>query len=741
MDLSASPTASRMRVGRGAVWIAGLLASALYLSLHWLSPELAGALEPLLWLGCAASAGLLYALGYDYRWIKFSASLSFLAVLALLYDFFALCIGARGPPRALALLLSPLLFTAAGGYLRERVGLLRQAREARRGVALARRVRSVLYELDPLMWAFLAASLAFFTAFLLVPLLLVLANAFVAPAGGAWYSNFQRVFTSREYVRLETLPGESFWTVVPGDTPLYVVRGVNYGALVNSLVLSFTVTVMATVLGVSIAFILARYTFPGRGVLRILAVVPLFVTPFVNSYVVKILFSEYGPISKVVEALFGWRLRIDGLVGVALAQVISFYPIVYLNAYSAFLNVDPSMEEQAENLGARGFALFRTVTLPLALPGIVAGAIIVYIFSLEDLGAPLIFQEWNLMSAQIFRSFITQTGILSPEAAALGVVMLLIAVTGFLAIRNYVSVRSYAMISRGGRLATRQRPLGPAGKLVVYLVVFPLVLLTSFPQIGVFLLAFNVMPPRGFEINWGEATLEYFARLFTDPRIFIYVRNTVAYAALSVALAVAIAVMVGYGVGRIRVAWLSNLLDSLATVPLAIPGLVIALGYYYFFTTFFPRTPLDPASIGAFQAWVVLVISYSVRRLPYVVRSVYAGLQQVHVGLEEAALNLGATRARVLAEIVLPYVATYILSGALLGFIYMATEVSTSVTIANFNPSQAPMTYYMMNVYKGGSPIGVQVAAAMGVLLILIQLAAVLIVVGALKQRYAFIGV
>jgi len=732
-----------VHISRGSVWLAGFAVAALYTALWFLDPKLAGSADAVLWLASLVSAGVLYLLGYDYRWVKFSSGMSFLAVFTLLYDFFTLAIGAPGPPRAVAFFLTPLLAVAAGGYLREKVLYLRQAREARRGtVSLARRVRSALYELDPLMWFFLLFGTAFLVTFLVAPLAFVLVNAFRAPAGGAWYSNFQRIFTAREYVRLETLPGEQFAFDIPLDSEkLLVVKGINYGVLVNSLILSLVVTAAATLLGVIVAFVLARYTFPGRELLRILSLVPLFVTPFVNSYVVKILFSEYGPISALTSALFGWKLRIDGLVGVALAQIISFYPIVYLNAYSAFLNVDPSTEEQAENLGARGFTLFRSVTFPLALPGIVAGAIIVYIFSLEDVGAPLIFQEWNLMSAQIFRGFVTQTGIVTPESAALGIVMLFVAVMGFLAIRNYVGMRSYAMISRGGRLVSRQRPLGFAGKLVVYLVIFPVVLLTSFPQVGVFLLAFNVMPPRGFEINLEAFTLDYFSRLFLDPGVFTFIRNTLVYASLSVALALTVAIMVGYGVSRIRVSWLSNALDTLATVPLAIPGLVIALGYYYFFTTLFSGTPLDPASIGAFQAWVILVIAYSVRKLPYVVRSVYAGFQQVHVGLEEAAMNLGATRARVVFGVTLPYVISYVFSGAVLGFIYMATEVSTSITIGGFNPSQAPMTYYMMNVYKGGSPVGVQIAAAMGVLLILIQLAAILTVVRVLKQRYAFIGV
>ncbi|QOJ78738.1 iron ABC transporter permease [Infirmifilum lucidum] len=732
-----------MRARPWFVWVVGLSVALLYLLLYTAYPEASATADPLLWLACLAATLVLYRLGFDYRWIKFSFGLSFLAVFSLLYDFFTVLIGAGGVPRSLAFFLAPLVFAASAGYLYERLRGFQESRGARRGVvSLSRRIRSTLYELDPLMWFFLVFGSAFLVVFLLTPIGFVLINAFRAPTGAAWYSNFQRIFSAREYVRLESLPGEMPWfTVQLGNYTLYVIKGVNYGILANSLVLSTAVTFTATLLGIAIAFVLARYRFPGKETLRILSLVPLFVTPFVNSYVVKILFSEYGPISMLTQALFGWRIRLDGLVGVALAQIISFYPIVYLNAYSAFLNVDPSTEEQAENLGARGFRLFRTVTLPLALPGIVAGAIIVFIFSLEDVGAPLIFQEWNLMSAQIFRGFVTQTGIVSPESAALGVVMLFVAVVGFLAIRNYVGMRSYAMISRGGRIAPRQRPLGLPGKVVVYAVIFPLVLLTSFPQLGVALLAFNIMPPRGFEINPGRFTLSYFENLFLDPTVFTYIRNTLTYAALSVLLALAVAVMVGYGVSRIRVAWLSNLLDTLATVPLAIPGLVIALGYYYFFTTFFAGTPLDPASIGAFQAWVVLVVSYSVRKLPYVVRSVYAGFQQVHVGLEEAAMNLGATRARVVFGVVLPYIISYIFSGAVLGFIYMATEVSTSITIGNFNPSQAPMTYYMMNVYKGGSPIGVQIAAAMGVLLILIQLVAILIVVRVLKQRYAFIGV
>jgi ABC-type Fe3+ transport system permease subunit len=730
-----------MRLGRKSVWLAGLSLALAYQVLYCLSFD---GLCSLILLAIGIALGpLLLWLGFDYRWIKFSSTLSFLSIFSFLYNFFIYLTSIPSLPRALGLLLLPLLSTSATGYLAEKVSYLMQARRIRgKALPLSRRLKSVLYQLDPIMWVFIVLSALVLVLFLVTPILLVMVNAFQPPTGLPWYTNFQRIFSTRDYVRLETLPGEQAVTAIPyGDSVLYIVKGVNHGILLNSLLNSLIVTIAATLLGVAVAFTIARYSFPGEEALRILSMVPLFVTPFVNSYVVKILFGEYGPISMITSKLFGWSLRIDGLAGVALAQIISFYPIVYMNAYSAFLNVDPSTEEQGENLGARGFYLFRTVTFPLALPGIVAGAIIVYIFSLEDVGAPLIFQEWNLMSAQIFKGFITQTGIVSPESAALGFVMLFISVMGFLAIRNYVGMRSYAMISRGGRLVSRQRPLGKRGVLVVYLALFPFVLTTVFPQIGVFLLAFNIMPPRGFSLSLSSLTLDYFERLFLDPGVFNYTRNTLIYSTLSVTSAVLLAIMVGYSVSRVKVKWLSNLLDTLATIPLAIPGLVIALGYYFFFTRFFAKTPLDPASIGAFQAWVVLVVAYSIRKLPYVVRSVFAGFQQVHEGLEEAALNLGATRSKVIFGVVLPFIVSYVFSGAVLGFIYMATEVSTSITIGNFNPSQAPMTYYMMNVYKGGSPIGVQIAAAMGVLLILIQLVAILVVVRVFKQRYAFIGI
>lgn len=725
-------------------FIAGAIVAFFYLLFTQELGYLTGYAEIVWWLAAILWAAVLFRKGFDYYRIMNSFGLSFLVIIGFIFVFFDLALGFEGIPRAIALFLIPLMTIAVLGYIHDKITTARELRRRRKiKVPINKRVKTTLYKLDPIMIVFIVVGFSILITFLIVPVFMMLFNSFVVPPGEPFYYNFVYIFNNPPYVKHEIIPGETSWyAVIPmGNTSLIIFKGINYGIVVNSLINSTIVTTVATFLGILVAFVLARYDFPGKTVFRVLAMVPLFITPFVNAYVVRILFGPQGPISMLTQALFGYQIEIKDLAGIAMAQIMAFYPIVYLNAFSSFISIDPSMEEQAENLGSKGAKLFFTVTLPLALPGIIAGSILVFIFSLEDLGAPIVFQYPWIMSYQIYSSFTSETGIVSPQIAALGFIMLFIAVLAFLAVRSFVSMRSYAMISRGGRWKPRVRKLGWKGLLFVYLVMLPLIIFTAMPQIGVILLAFNIIPPYGFKIQLDKATAKYFIGIFTNPTYFQYIRNTLTYAAMAVVLATIISIIIAYSVSRTKIRVITPIMDTLATIPLAIPGLVIALGYFYFFSTFFRGTPLDPTSVTTFQAWIVLVIAYTIRKLPFVVRSVYAGFQQVHEALEEASLNLGASRTKTIFRIVLPMITTYIISGIIVGFIYITTEVSTSITIGGLNPAQAPMTFIMKNIYYGGTVYGVQYVASMGVLLILFQLIAVLIITVVLKQRYAFIGV
>lgn len=722
--------------------LGALLISVLYLTFYEiLSSHIMTYVEITLWIIAILWSVTAYVKGFDVGKLIYSFSWSFITVISTLYIVFVLLLRIPWLPKALALFLAVPTFEAYLGHAILKIKALKERKTVVKiKLNIVKKIRSSLFKLDKILITFMLISSLILIIFLIMPLLMMLIHAFNVPEGYPPYHWFNEIFSSKRYVRTP-LPIERAWYPIQlRDMKIIRITGLNYGVLVNSLINSAIVTSVATILGIIVAFVLARYRFPGKTFIRILAIIPLFVTPFINAYAIKNIFSAHGPLSWITLRLFGFGIEIDKLAGVALAQIMAFYPIVYLNAYSSFMNIDPSTEEQAENLGAKGLKLFFTVTLPLALPGIAAGSVIVFIFSLEDLGAPIVFQERNLISYQIFSSLVGETGMVTPEIAALGFILLGLAVAGFIAVRSYVGMRAYAMVSRGGRWSSRERPLGWKGYLVVYLLLLPLIFFTALPQITVVLMAFNIIPPYGYFIQLDKATLEYFTGIFTMPDIARYIRNTITYATMATALALLVSILATYAINRAKIKFVTSALDTLMTIPLAIPGLVIALGYYYFYSTFFRGTVLDPAAGTAFQVWIVLVIAYSIRKLPFVARSIYAGFQQVHEALEEAALNLGAKRLRVLATIALPLIILNIASGALIGFIYISTEVSTSVTLGSLNVAQAPMTQFMMQIYKGGTAEGVQYVASMGVLLILMQLLAVSIITLVFKQRYAFIG-
>ncbi|HIP85862.1 MAG TPA: iron ABC transporter permease, partial [Pyrodictium sp.] len=227
----------------------------------------------------------------------------------------------------------------------------------------------------------------------IVPLM-VLLTFFVAPIAsiftGLAYFDWS-LLTSPFYVNLKPVGAPFEIRSIDGVT-LVIVKGVDMGIILNSIINSFLVTFFATIIGTSVALLVGLYDFPGRRIFAILASLPLLVAPFVNAYVIKLLYGfnlQGNTISYILRSL-GIPLEIGftGLAGVTVAQTLAFYPIVYINVLAALGSIDATLIEQALNLGSRGFRLVRTIILPLVFPGILAGATLVYILSLEDVGAP-----------------------------------------------------------------------------------------------------------------------------------------------------------------------------------------------------------------------------------------------------------------------------------------------------------------------------------------------------------------
>ena len=547
------------------------------------------------------------------------------------------------------------------------------------------------------VWVIFLAG--FFGAFLLYPVGFVLREAFLADGR----------FTLRYFSQILSSP--------------ILVR-----SILNSLVLAALTTVLTTLLSLPLAHGMTRYSFRGRSLLSGLLLVPMIMPPFVGAIGLRQLFARFGSINLLLMKLgiiepshpIDW-LGSGGFAGMVMLQVFSLYPVMLLNLSAAMANVDPAMREAAQNLGAGPWRLFRTVTLPLILPGWFAGAIIVFIWAFTDLGTPLIFGFSQVVPIQIYDS-ITELNT-NPLGYALVVLVVLLTLVLFALSKRAMAGRSHAMMARGHtsgatlKATTRQSFLLWLGAGLV-------VLIGVLPHLAVVLQSvgsgwFFTILPAGF-------TTANYAELLARDAIAGSIRNSLLYSSLSAGLDLVLGVAIAWLLTRRRLPF-AGVLDALAMLPLALPGLVIAFGYVAAFD--FKIAWLNPRE----NPTILLVISYAVRRLPYIVRAAIAGFQQTSVIFEEASSSLGASPFCTLRRITLPLVFANLVAGTLLTFSLAMLEVSDGLILAmkeNFYPI-TKMIWLLMGRIE---PDAAAVACALGVVGMLL-LAVSLVAAGRLLGR------
>jgi ABC-type Fe3+ transport system permease subunit len=590
-------------------------------------------------------------------------------------------------------------------------------------------IQKLRREMDPLSWIQLVGILLIFGLFLVAPLLSVVWGSFVNEAGFT-LSNIIGLFTNPMFVP-QWRP-EDFEFIQPAAGITYIF-GIELGVILNSVYVALAVTAISVVLGTAFAFLIARYEFTGKSVLRTLLLFPMLSTPFIGAIGLKWFMGANGFLNNLAFEIFSWigvewtRIEFRGLAAIILVQGLSLFSLVYLNAYSSFMGIDPSLEEQAENLGAKGFTLFKSVTLPLAIPGIQAGAILTFILSIEDLGTPIVYAEdpqaQRCLAYQVFNSIIAESGSIDPLGPAIGMLLLVFALSGFLAIRKYASLRSYTAGTKGGQWNPRTRRLSIPTTILLYIIVIPVLFFALIPQISVILLSFSQY--RGVGL-FPPLTLNHYAVLGNgDIQNALF--RTISYAGVATFGTVILGVSAAYIISRRDIPGRTGL-DLLVTSPIALPGIVIATGYFtlYYNTIFFP---LDAPMF-------LIIMSYLVRKFPFTVRAAFAGLLQTPVVLEEAALNVGASKNKTFSSIVVPLIAVSVLAGGLLSFVYCVSEVSTSLLLGGANYSQAPLTYWIRDTYAGLPPtFGIGPAAALGVLLMVMQMVVIAVTNAILKTR------
>lgn len=473
-------------------------------------------------------------------------------------------------------------------------------------------------------------------------------------------------------------------------------------SMVNSFGLGLVVTVLTTLLALPLAHIFTRYEFRGKGLLSALLLVPMIMPPFVGAIGMRQFFARYGSVNLLFGTHIDW-LGESGFWGVVILQTLNLYPIMFLNVSAAMVNVDPNLREAAQNLGANPWRVFRTVTMPLVLPGYFAGAILVFIWAFTDLGTPLIFGYNRLVAVQIFDR-VTDIGT-NPMGYVLVCVVLMLTVALFVVSKRLLASKRYEMMPRGHTAGAEQRVSGWRVALI-HAGVLAVIAVALLPHLSVVLQSlsdkwfFTVLP--------SQMSLHHCGQVFAYPLTASSVRNSLVYSSLSAFVDLALGVMIAYILTRRNIPG-AAVLDAVAMLPLALPGLVLAFGYLGGFNV--PLSWLNPRS----NPTVLLVVAYSVRRLPYIVRSAYAGFQQTSVTLEEASLNLGASPLRTLRKITIPLVMANLVAGTVLTFSYAILEVSDSLILA-MKERYYPMTKAIWALLGRIEPDSVSVASAMGIL-------------------------
>ena len=531
-----------------------------------------------------------------------------------------------------------------------------------------------------------AAIWLFLVVFLVYPLLRIFYDAFTDEAG---------LFTLANFVAFA------------GDA--YYVR-----SLGNSMLLGLGTVACTSVLGFAVAFLLVRFDFRGRDLFGYLTLIPIISPPLVGVLGFTFIMGRAGTVNVLLEDWFGLARPINfvyGVHGVLLVETLHLFPMITLNVVDALAKIDPSLEEAAESVGARGWTKLRTITLPLTTPGYVAGALLVFIWTFSDFATPLVLGVHDLLAAQAYLNIVQ---FVDRRLFRMGIVisalMIVLAIVFLIAARRYVAIKDYSSLSYSRIARHRLSPLAQAGAVAF----LSLLMLASFiPYLGVGLASVGKgwsLTPFPVQYTW-----QYYERVIVEtPK---YILNSFLYSTLAGLGCVVVGVPIAWILARTRLPG-RDTLDGLNTLILALPGTAIGIAYIRAFHFQLPWLDLKLTSL-----WIVLPLVLCIRRLPYTVRGAYASLLLVHRSMEEAAASVGATGLRSFRDVTLPLIWRGVLVGSLFSFMTSLQEASAVLFLSLGGWETIPVGIF--SFYIAGSA---NEAAALGMILIVVAAVSVLVI-------------
>ncbi|GAA5350665.1 ABC transporter permease [Streptococcus uberis] len=471
--------------------------------------------------------------------------------------------------------------------------------------------------------------------------------------------------------------------------------------LFNSFKVSVVATLLSLIVGTVLAYAFAMYRFKGKKYLQILIIIASMSAPFVGAYSWILLLGRNGVITKWLATTFGFpKIDIYGFLGIVLVFTLQLFPLVFLYVSGALKSMDNSLLEAAESMGVTGTKKLTKIVLPLLVPTLLAAALLVFMRAFSDFGTPMLIGEgYRTFPVLVYSQFISEVGGNSAFASALAIIAITIALIIFLIQKYLAQKNSFSMNSL--------HPIEPKNisglkKVMVYTGVYGLIGLSVLPQVYLiytsFLKTSGMIFVKGYSLNSYRQAFD---------RMGVSILNTLRIPLMALILVLVFATFISYLSVRKRNPF-TSLIDSMSMVPYIVPGTVLGIA----FITAFNTGIAGSGFLAIIGTSLVMIISLAIRRLPYTIRSSVAALQQISPSIEEAAASLGSSKINTFIKITIPMMLSGIISGAILSWITMISELSTSILLYNINTKTMTVAIYT-EVLRGNYGI----AAALSTLL------------------------
>ena len=490
------------------------------------------------------------------------------------------------------------------------------------------------------VWTAISLALfLMFAVFFIYPICTLLRQAFTTKEAAFTLDNFVKFFSKPYY----------------------------YNTIFNSFKVSLAVMAVSLAIGIVMSYFYSFYELKGSKFILISSILCCMSAPFIGAYAWILLLGRSGAMTLLLKALGIKVGSIYGFGGILLVQATKLYPLVMIYMNGMFANLDNSLMEASSNLGCTGLRRFFSVVLRLSMPTILAAALLVFMRAFADFGTPILIGEgYRTFTVEIYKQFLSETGSDYGFASAISVIAIILTAAIFL-LQKYATGK-FSFTMNALHPVERKKPHGIGGVLM-HIFCYVTVAVSMLPQLYIIYVSFRNSKMGVFQEGYSLANY----RSAIDKLLLRATKNTVVVGIVALAAIVILAVMISYLVVR-RPNTLNHAIDTISMLPYIMPGSVIAIAL----VIGFGKKPL--VLTGTLTIMIMAVI---IRRLPYTTRSATATLMQIPMSIEEAAISLGANKMKTFFKVTVPMMSSGIISGAILSWVSIVTEVSSAAILYN----------------------------------------------------------